>query len=141
MSLSSIFSVSAAGLSVQRDRMDVITENIANINTTKTAQGGPYKPKEISIEAKKMKGFELDFGRAKLNLPKTAAIAESTRPPIQIYDPTHPDAQDGYVSYPDISATEELVNMMTATTAYEANMNIFNSSKTMILRTLEMGEG
>ena len=141
MSLSSIFQVSGAGLSVQRDRMDVITENIANINTTRTPEGGPFKPKEISVISKKMKDFALDFGKAKMNVPSVASISDSTRPPIAIYDPTHPDAQDGYVLYPDINATEELVNMMTASTAYEANMNIFNSSKAMILKTLELGEG
>ncbi|QQR81115.1 MAG: hypothetical protein IPJ69_02965 [Deltaproteobacteria bacterium] len=65
MSISSLFNISGAGLSVQRDRMDVINENIANISTTRTPEGGPYKPKEISIAAKKMKDFTSDFNALK----------------------------------------------------------------------------
>ena len=141
MSLENIFKISGAGLSVQRERMDVINENIANISTTRTAEGGPYKPKEISVKAKKFKDDSFDFDSTKMSLPNVSSISESSRPPIVVYDPTHPDAVNGYVAYPDINATEELVNMMTASTAYEANMNIFNASKSMILRTLDLGEG
>lgn len=141
MGLDSIFKISGAGLSVQRERMDVINENIANISTTRTPEGGPYKPKEISIKAKKFKDDAFNLDQAKMSLPGVSSVSESSRAPIVIYDPSHPDAKDGYVAYPDINATEELVNMMTASTAYEANMNIFNMSKSMILRTLELGEG
>lgn len=130
-----IFKVSASAIEAQRQRMNVIASNMANVHTTRTAEGGPYKRKDVIFAP-----FEIESNPARLEGVKVADVVTDTLPSRMIYDPGHPDAdKDGYVAMPNISVIEEMVNMMMAFRAYEASVTTFNMSKSMFLKTLELG--
>ncbi|MCC6347541.1 MAG: flagellar basal body rod protein FlgC [Nitrospirales bacterium] len=123
--------VSATALEAQKLRMNVIASNIANINSTKTPEGGPYRRRDVVFES-----YLFDAASVGVDIPK---IVEDQRPFKSAYNPTHPDAdKEGYVSYPNINTTEEMVNLMTAARAYEANLTLVNSFKEMYMKTLEL---
>ena len=138
--------ICATGLRVQRLRMDLIASNIANVNTTQTPQGGPYKRKDLLVTAvPAVSNFDFsDILEANLNnsLYKVIPISviEDQRPFKVVYQPSHPDAdKNGYVKLPNISPLEEMVNMISALRAYEANVTVINNTKSMILKALEIG--
>jgi flagellar basal-body rod protein FlgC len=123
--------VSATALEAQKIRMNVIASNIANVNSTRTPEGGPYKRKDVVFES-----YMFDESSVGVNIPK---IVEDVRPFKMVYDPSHPDAnKDGYVSYPNINTIEETVNFISATRAYEANLTLINSYKEMFMKTLDI---
>ncbi|MEJ2642732.1 MAG: flagellar basal body rod protein FlgC [Desulfosarcinaceae bacterium] len=136
--------VSAAGLNAQRIRMNLISHNLANVNTTRTAEGGPYKRKDALFETVEPPA---DFKEALhsrmeayLRQVQVSEIREDNRPPIRKYDPTHPDADEsGYVSLPNINVVEEMVNMMSASRSYEANVTAVKTTKDMAMTALEIG--
>ena len=137
---------SASGLSAQRLRMNLISSNLANIDTTRTAEGGPYRRKDAvfaSVPGSGVGSFR-DVLKAQIrgesNQVKVAGIVNDPRPPMVKYDPQHPDANaDGYVAMPNINLMEEMVNMMSATRSYEANVAALKASRNMILKALEIG--
>ena len=131
-----IFKVSASALDAQRGRMNTIASNMANINSTRTESGGPYRRKEVVFST-----LPIDpGGPTPLEGVQLDKIIESQEPFKKIYDPGHPDAdKEGFVSLPNINIMEEMVNMMMATRAYEANVTTFNMSKNMFLKALEIG--
>ncbi len=138
--------ICATGLRVQRLRMDLIASNIANVNTTQTPQGGPYRRKDLLVTAvPAVNNFDFsDILEANLNnsLYKVIPISviEDQRPFKVVYQPSHPDAdKNGYVKLPNISPLEEMVNMISALRAYEANVTVINNTKSMILKALEIG--
>jgi len=145
--------ISASGLTAQRLRMDIIAENIANVNTTRTADGGPYKRKTVLFEEMRDNDpfslvFEGIFGAGnRVPAPqgmgvRVTGIAEDDSPGNLIYDPTHPDADElGYVRMPNINIVEEMVNMIAASRSYEANITAMSTARTMTQRTLEIGQG
>ncbi|BCB96476.1 flagellar basal-body rod protein FlgC [Dissulfurispira thermophila] len=123
--------VSATALEAQKIRMNVIASNIANVNSTRTPEGGPYKRRDVLFES-----YMFDESSVGVNIPK---IVEDQRPFKMVYDPSHPDAnKDGYVSYPNINTIEETVNLISATRAYEANLTLINSYKEMFMKTLDI---
>jgi flagellar basal-body rod protein FlgC len=123
--------VSATALETQKIRMTVIASNIANVNSTRTPEGGPYRKKDVVFES-----YMFDESSVGVNIPK---IVEDERPFKMVYDPSHPDAnKDGYVSYPNINTIEETVNLISATRAYEANLTLINSYKEMFMKTLDI---
>ncbi|GER94440.1 flagellar basal body rod protein FlgC [hot springs metagenome] len=123
--------VSATALEAQKIRMNVIASNIANVNSTRTPEGGPYKRRDVVFES-----YMFDESSVGVNIPK---IVEDQRPFKMVYDPSHPDAnKDGYVSYPNINTIEETVNLISATRAYEANLTLINSYKEMFMKTLDI---
>jgi len=128
------FDVSATALAAQKIRMNTIASNLANINTTKTPGGGPYRRRDVlfsSVMISEKEGLE---GVA------LAGVVEDNSPPRAVYDPGHPDAdKKGFVLMPNINLIEEMVNMMLATRAYEANVNAFNITKNMYQKALEIG--
>jgi flagellar basal-body rod protein FlgC len=134
----------ASGLTAERLRMDVISNNIANVNTTRTAEGGAYRrqvvvfaPRENEANFAQMLSEKLNTG----NGVKVVGITKDNSPTHRIYDPTHPDAnQDGYVEMPNVNVVTEMVDMITATRAYEANVTSINSAKSMALKALEIGK-
>lgn len=131
-----IFKVSASALEAQRGRMNTIASNMANINSTRSEEGGPYRKKEVIFSTVPI-GSEIS---SPLEGVKLEQVVNSQEPFKKIYDPGHPDAdKDGFVSLPNINLLEEMVNMMMATRAYEANVTTFNMSKTMFLKALEIG--
>jgi len=131
-----IFKVSASALEAQRVRMNTIASNMANAQTTKTEKGGPYMRKDVVFETVKIK----DDPDSILEGVRVVQVVEDKRPPILVYNPSHPDAdENGYVAMPNINVIEEMVNMMMALRAYEANVKAFNISKSMYQKALELG--
>jgi flagellar basal-body rod protein FlgC len=123
--------ISATALEAQKVRMNVIASNIANVSSTRTPEGGPYRRKDVLFQS-----YMYNEGAIGVDIPK---IVEDQRPFKMVYDPGHPDANvDGYVTYPNINGIEETVNMMTAARAYEANLAAINVYKQMFTKTLEI---
>ncbi len=132
----SVFEVSASALDAQRQRMNVIASNMANVHSTRTEEGGPYRRKDVIFSAVSVQSNP----DSHLVGVKVTDIVPDTTPFKRIYDPGHPDAdKDGYVMMPNVNSIEEMVNMMMAFRAYEASVSAFNTSKTMIMKTLELG--
>ncbi len=130
---------SASGMSAERLRLDLIANNIANVYTTRTESGGPYRRK-VAVFAEALE--QARSARFSGSGVKVAAVVEDDSPPKVVYDPTHPDANaEGFVQMPNVNPVNELVDMMTATRAYEANVTVFNAGKTMALKALEIGRG
>ena len=135
---------SASGLSAQRLRMNLISSNLANINTTHTKEGGPYRRKDAVFEANPQgsdfsKALSDRLGEESVQVQVTE-IRDDNRPPIQKYDPNHPDAdENGYISMPNINVVEEMVNMMSASRSYEANVTAIRATKEMATSALEIG--
>ncbi len=136
--------ISTSGLNAQRTRMNVVASNLANINTTRTPQGGPYRKKEVIMSAKVVKdsfGQELkENTNEKLRGVEVSAIVEDKTPPRMQYDPAHPDAnKEGYVAFPNINLMQQMVNLLSASRSYEAGITVINASKSLILKALELG--
>jgi len=136
--------VSASGLSAQRMRMNTISSNIANINTTKTPEGGPYRRKDVVFEAMP---DARNFGELVTSSPNadiqrvqvTDVYSDQNAVDLR-YEPDHPDANaEGYVAYPKINLMEEMANMIQATRGYEANVSAIQASKDMAMGALEIG--
>lgn len=131
-----VFKVSASALESQRMRMNVLASNMANAQTTKTEDGSPYKRKDVVFSSMPLKPNPSEG----LTGVKVIDVVEDTTPPLTVYDPGHPDAdENGYVLMPNINVIEEMVNMMMAIRVYEANVTAFNISKGMFQKTLELG--
>lgn len=133
MSLFGSLRVSASGMTAERMRMDVIAENLANANTTRGADGQPYRRKEVVLES-----VGASFDRV-LSGVQVAAISDDPAPPRRVYDPGHPDADEsGYVSMPNVTPVTEMVDLITASRGYEANVQAMNAAKQMFSRTLDL---
>jgi flagellar basal-body rod protein FlgC len=139
------FKICASGLEVQKARMDVVTANLANISTTRTPEGGPYKRKVISLASEQLKyrphnRFDMKL-RDAMNKVRVDDIAESQEGINRVYDPGHPDAdKGGFVALPNVNLMNEMADMIMANRAYEAVVTAFDSVKNMALKTLEIGK-
>lgn len=130
-----ILKISGSALTAQKIRMEVISSNLANINTTRTKDGRPYRKKEVIFVPE---SFKETLGE-KIEGVKVEKIVESKAPFQKVYDPSHPHAdQNGYVSYPNINIIEEMTDLLDASRSFEANVNVINATKEMILKTLEI---
>ncbi len=136
--------ISAAGMSAQRYRLNVIASNLANLQTTRTPEGGPYQRKDVVFRAKPLVEsqdeslMQSDDHEKPLSVEMVKVITDS-RPPIMKYQPEHPDADpQGYVAYPNVNAIEEMVNMLSATRSYEANLTMMKTTKDMVNKTIEI---
>lgn len=143
MDLLSSLRISSSGLSAQRKRMEAHSSNIANAQTTRTAEGGPYRKKEVVFgsEPAREKFSELLEGELSENAHTVHAteVVHSDKVVFK-YDPNHPDANtEGYVAMPDINPMVEMANMIEAQRAYEANVTAINTTKQMATKTLEIG--
>ncbi|BBB93191.1 MAG TPA: flagellar basal body rod protein FlgC [Methylomusa anaerophila] len=135
----------ASGMTAERLRMDVISNNIANVNTTRTAAGGPYRRQMVVFEPRE---GQMSFGEMLSNNMETVGsgvrvveISKDDSPPKLVFDPNHPDAnRDGYVEMPNVNIVAEMVDMITATRAYEANVATVNAAKSMAAKALEIGK-
>ncbi len=144
MSFFNSMNVSATGMTAQRLRMDTISQNLANIGTTKTEKGGPYRRKmvhfqEIGTRSKfsNILGAYTDMTRGGVRVD---SIVEDKAPFITKYDPNHPDAdKDGYVKLPNVNNIEEMINLIDANRSYEANITAFNATKSMLMASLNIG--
>ncbi|MCL2283375.1 MAG: flagellar basal body rod protein FlgC [Fibromonadales bacterium] len=168
MAMTGLFSglnISATGLRAQRVRQNVIASNIANVETTRTPDGGPYKRQHVVLQAdpyefdqflvkeqNKIRGAKTEPGHIRIPQPqwplakenigsgvKVQEIKNDEGPDKLVYNPGHPDSdENGYVHMPNVNIVEEMVDMITATRAYEANTTAFNSTKAMLMKALDL---
>jgi flagellar basal-body rod protein FlgC len=135
--------ISASGLTAQRLRMDVISENIANVDTTRTVDGGPYTRKYVVLEERKDNFSDVLKSSAEAGATggvRVSEIGKDTSAYNLVYDPDNPDANaDGYVQYPNVDMTQEMTDMISAYRSYEANVTAFSAYKDMAVKTLEIG--
>lgn len=136
--------VSSSGLNVQRKRIEAISSNLANIETTRTQEGGPYRRKEVAVTALPL---ENDFGDTlqtvlgdNLKQAQATQVVEDQNEPQLVYNPEHPDANElGYVAMPNVNMMTEMVDLMTASRSFEANITAMNAAKSMALRAIDLG--
>ncbi|MFN8792191.1 MAG: flagellar basal body rod protein FlgC [Bdellovibrionales bacterium] len=137
--------IASSGMAAQRMRLNTISSNLANINTTQTPEGGPYRRKDVVFGAMPdARNFGEIFSssdpRGQMHRVQVVDVLSDTRAPLMKYEPHHPDANpDGLVAYPNINTMEEMTNMIQATRAYEANVSALQASKDMALSALEIG--
>ena len=126
--------VSASALKAQRERMDAIASNMANSRSTRSEDGGPYKKREVVFST-----MPIESGKEELEGVQVSSVVKENAFQ-KVYDPSNPDAgKDGFVTMPDVNIIEEMVNMMSASRAYEASVSTFNISKAMLTKALELG--
>lgn len=139
MAIFDAFNISASGLVSERLRLDTISNNIANINTTRTPQGGPYRRQQVIFQEALNNSLWSPGGRATGAGVRSVGIVEDQAPPIMVYDPSHPDANaQGYVAMPNINIVKEMVDLVSASRAYEANVTALNAAKSMAMRALDI---
>jgi flagellar basal-body rod protein FlgC len=138
MNISTTMEISASGLTAQRQRLNVIAENLANAHTTRTPQGGPYLRKNVIFETRPAVEFASLLGAADtVAVAEIVEIKEGLRPE---YDPTHPDADaQGMVLWPNVNPVAEMVSLTLASRAFEANVAVFRAARAMALKALEIG--
>lgn len=148
MSIFSSFNINASGMTAQRYRMDVIAENVANANTTRTEDGTPYRRKVVTFEERgqRVGSFSSYLGQASESYAgkgvRVGKVTEDDWTQMNmVYDPSHPDAdENGYVTYPNVNIVTEMTNLIDASRSYEANATAFNASKTIAMKGLEMSQ-
>lgn len=134
MSLFNVFNISGSAMSAQSQRLNAVASNLANADSATSANGKPYKAKQVV------------FSTIPTNSPdasgvKVQKVVEDASPPRVVYDPKHPLANEqGYVTLPNVNVTEEMVNMISASRAYQNNVETMNAAKTMLLKTLTIGQ-
>jgi flagellar basal-body rod protein FlgC len=150
MSFFGALDISASGLSAERMRMDVTAENLANAQTTRGPNGGPYRRKEVVLQTVSSDGFQTALASAVGNVPgarrsqeaggvQVSGIAEDGGAPRMVYDPCHPDANgQGYVAMPNVNPVTEMVDLISASRAYEANVTAMQTAKTIFSKTFEL---
>jgi flagellar basal-body rod protein FlgC len=142
MSLFSVLSISASGMAAQRTRAELLVENLANAETTRTPEGGPYRRKDAVFESTPVESPFSSVFDAQMDAVGGVAVSQvvtDTRPPERRYIPGHPDAdRDGYVAFPRINPAEDMVDLIGATRNYEANVAAINSVKDMIERSIDL---
>jgi flagellar basal-body rod protein FlgC len=140
MNLISGIDVSASALTAQKTRLDVVAQNIANAQTTRTASGGPYQRQVVSFETELIRQDQ-GVGGASLQSVRVAQVTTDHSPGQQVYNPQHPDASaDGLVTMPNVNLSQEMVDLITASRTYEANLSVVKNARQMAMRTLDIGK-
>lgn len=146
MGLFTAFDVSASGMTAQRFRTDIIAQNIANVDTTRTEDGGAYRRKTVTFAEKNQTSFASVLARSvnghtRGTGVKVTSVYEDYETDMEmVYDPSHPDAdENGYVTYPNVNMITEMTNMIDASRSYEANVTAFEASKAIAVKGLEIG--
>lgn len=147
MSIFKSFGVNASGMTAERYRMDIIAQNVANANTTRTENGTPYRRKIVTFQEKgtDVASFDTFFRKARgLDTGdgvKAMGVYEDQSDLTMVYDPSHPDAdENGYVLYPNVNIVTEMTNMIDAERAYEANATAFSASKSIAMKGLDIAK-
>lgn len=134
MSLFNIFNVSGSAMSAQAQRLNVVASNLANADSVTSSTGQPYRAKQVVFEAQAVDASNAQGVRVK-------QVVEDGTPPKMVYDPKHPLADDkGYVAMPNVSVVDEMVNMLSASRSYQTNVETMNAAKTLLLKTLTIGQ-
>lgn len=136
MNLISAIDVTASALNAQKTRLDIVAQNIANAQTTRTPNGGPYQRQVVSFESELLRRT----GAANLQTVRVSGVTADRTPGQQVHNPQHPDAgPDGLVTMPNVNLSYEMVDLITASRAYEANLSLAKTARQMALKTLEIG--
>lgn len=140
--LGSAVSVAASALSAERTRIEVAVSNLANADSTRGPDGQPYRRREVVLAADAGPTFDTALGRASAVGVRVANITEDMTPARQRLDPSHPDADsNGFVALPNVNAADEMVDMVSAARAYQANLTAINLIRDLVQRSLELGRG
>ena len=156
MSMFTAFNISASGMTAQQLRTDVISQNIANANTTRTSDGTPYVKKSVVFTEKTLTSAQAGYGTSAYSSRNYSASSGTFADALRvasggivgdgvkvtsIYDPSHPDAdENGYVTYPNVNVVQEMTDLIDASRSYEANISAFNASKSMASKGLTIGQ-
>ena len=139
--LGDAITASASALAVQRTRIEVSVSNMANAESTKSADGGPYRRRDVVIASDPVANFDLALGQATATGVKVAAIVQDNEGFRRRYEPSHPDADDeGFVMLPNVDGPQEMVDMLGAARAYQANLTAIGLIREMVARALELGK-
>ena len=137
MSVLNVFSIAGSALNAQSQRLNVVASNLANADSTTSSTGQPYRARQVVFQAIPMGGNQVKFGAG----VKVSQIIEDPSPMKKVFDPKHPAAAaDGYVSYPNVNPVEEMVNMISASRAYQNSVDVMSTSKTMLQKLLALGQ-
>ena len=136
MSMLRIFDVAGSAVSAQSQRLNVVASNLANVDTVATPDGTPYKARQVVFQTLMLGAQQATAG------VQVSAITESGEPGRRVRDPAHPNADaEGYVTYSNVSAVDEMVNMMSASRSYQNNIEVMNTARSLLLKTLQIGQG
>ena len=137
MSIFNVFSIAGSALNAQSQRLNVVASNLANADSTTSSTGQPYRARQVVFQAIPMGGNQVKFGAG----VKVSQVIEDPSPMKKVFDPKHPAAAaDGYVSYPNVNVVEEMVNMISASRAYQNSVDVMSTSKTMLQKLLALGQ-
>jgi len=138
MSLLSIFNVAGSAMTAQSMRLNAVASNLANADSIVSADGKPYRAKQVVFEATPMGVHQGDSATG----VRVRQVVEDASPMRMVYDPKNPAADEkGYVAFPNVNVVEEMTNMISASRSYQTNVEVLNTAKTMMMRTLQMGQG
>jgi flagellar basal-body rod protein FlgC len=134
MSLFNVFQISGSAVSAQSKRLNVVASNLANADSVAGPDGTPYKARQVSFEAQPVAGGEVAGVRV-------SGITETSAAPRRVHEPSHPLADaDGYVTHSNVSVVDEMVNMISASRAYQNNVEVMNTARQLLAKTLQMGQ-
>jgi flagellar basal-body rod protein FlgC len=138
MSMLNIFNVAGSAISAQSQRLNVVASNLANADTVAGPDGQAYKARQVTFQTQLLGATPNDAASAGVTV---STISESQTPGRRVHDPKHPQADaDGYVTYSNVDAVEEMVNMISASRSYQNNVDVMNTAKTLLLKTLQLGQ-
>ncbi len=139
MSMMNIFNVSGSAASAQSQRLNVVASNLANADTVAGPDGQAYKARQVTFQTQLMGEIANDPTAAGV---RVSNVSEDQTPGRRVHDPKHPGADaEGYVTYSNVNAVEEMVNMISASRSYQNNIEVMNTAKSLLLKTLQMGQG
>lgn len=140
--LNTAVDVAASALTAERTRIEVAVSNLANAESTRGADGQPFRRRGVVLQSTPIESFDTALGRASATGVSVAGIVEDTSPARRRYDPSHPDADgEGYVTLPNVNPAEEMVDMVSASRAYQANLSAISMIRDLVSRALELGKG
>ncbi len=142
MSMLSIFNVSGSAASAQSQRLNIVASNLANADTVAAPNGQAYKARQVTFQTQLM-GAGIDGGNDVTAAGvRVSTVGEDQTPGRRVHDPKHPSADgDGYVTYSNVNAIEEMVNMISASRSYQNNLEVMNTAKSLLLKTIQLGQG
>ncbi len=137
MSLFNVLNIAGSALDAQSKRLNVVASNLANVESTTSSTGQPYRARQVIFQAVPVSGNQLKNGAA----VKVSQIVEDQAAPRKVYDPKHPAADEkGYVSYPNVNPVDEMVNMISASRSYQTNVDVISTTKSMLSKLLTIGQ-
>ncbi len=136
MSIMGVFQIAGSAMTAQSMRLNVVASNLANVDSATSSTGEPYKARQVVFQATRLPGADSNGMGVKVT-----KVVEDPSPPRTVYDPSNPLANDqGYVTMPNVNVVEEMTNMISASRSYQTNADMMNTAKTLMLRTLQLGQ-